>query len=291
MNLQEYISNHYSSKSVRRYTNQIDLFLDYRGELASQSTYSDIVEYIGMLRQRGLHPKSLRNHLFSLKIYFRYLVATGQRQDHPCDKLNLKDQINRSIPVESLYSKSELETTLKEVLGNEEIPRRDKIILSLLVSQALTSSEVTDIKVYQVNLDEGYIEITPSEAPGRRGNKGRILALKPNQILLIHHYLKEDRKRLSKRLKPRFRGDWLLLTDGGMKLYGSYLNRMLTTHEIHLKPLKIRQSVIAHLLKEGKGLRVVQEFAGHRRTGSTEAYRRTGLEELKGSIEKLHPRR
>ena len=54
--------------------------------------------------------------------------------------------------------------------------------------------------------------------------------------------------------------------------------------------MKIRQSVIAHLLKENNDLRIVQEFAGHRRAGSTEAYKRTGLEELKSNIEKLHPR-
>jgi integrase/recombinase XerD len=53
---------------------------------------------------------------------------------------------------------------------------------------------------------------------------------------------------------------------------------------------KSRQSVIANLLKEKNDTRIVQEFAGYRRTGSTEAYKRTGLEELKSSIERLHPR-
>lgn len=56
-----------------------------------------------------------------------------------------------------------------------------------------------------------------------------------------------------------------------------------------LIPLKIRQSVIAHLLKENNDIRIVQEFAGHRRAASTEAYKQTGLEELKSAIEKLHP--
>lgn len=56
-----------------------------------------------------------------------------------------------------------------------------------------------------------------------------------------------------------------------------------------LIPLKIRQSVIAHLVKENNDIRIVQEFAGHRRASSTEAYKQTGLEELKLAIEKLHP--
>jgi site-specific recombinase XerC len=56
-----------------------------------------------------------------------------------------------------------------------------------------------------------------------------------------------------------------------------------------LIPLKIRQSIISHLLKENNDTRIVQEFAGHRNAGSTEAYKQTGLEELKAVIDKLHP--
>ncbi|MBK9378664.1 MAG: tyrosine-type recombinase/integrase [Saprospiraceae bacterium] len=117
-----------------------------------------------------------------------------------------------------------------------------------------------------------------------------MLALKPKQILLIHEYLKTYRKELWKRQKPSKRTDYFLLNERGLQLYGSYMNRMLDklTNKKY-SPLKIRQSVIANLLKENHDLRVVQEFAGHRKTGSTEAYKRTGFEELRVSIERLHP--
>ena len=57
----------------------------------------------------------------------------------------------------------------------------------------------------------------------------------------------------------------------------------------NLNALTIRQSVIANLLKSGKGLRDVQYFAGHKKISSTEKYRQTGLEELKAAILKYHP--
>ncbi len=56
-----------------------------------------------------------------------------------------------------------------------------------------------------------------------------------------------------------------------------------------MQPLKIRQSVIAHLLKNGNDLRVVQVFAGHKRASATEGYKQSGLEQLKAIIDKLHP--
>ena len=293
MKLENYISQHYSTKSVKRYTRQIERFKEVLGNNADQSNYQDILNYIGTLRERKLHPKSLRNHLHSLKIYFRYLVEIKIRKDHPCENLQLKDQINKSILVESLYSKEELEMFYQEFTKRNENTienTKNKIILGLLIYQALTSSEIIELKVSDINLEEGTIKIKGNDQKTKSGNKGRILALKPKQILLIHEYLKTYRKELWKRQKPSKRTDYFLLNERGLQLYGSYMNRMLDklTNKKY-SPLKIRQSVIANLLKENHDLRVVQEFAGHRKTGSTEAYKRTGFEELRVSIERLHP--
>lgn len=303
MTLRNYIRQHYSEKSVPRYIQQINQFINYQGAKINETYYSEVVEYIGILRARNLHPKSLRNHLFSLKIYFRYLVAVGHRQDHPCESLYLKDQINRAIIVESLYTKEALENLYKNYESpkdqrvwaekSEASKKRDKVILSLLIYQALTTSEVIELKVQDIDLEEGTIKIGANESPGRRGNRARTLALKSNQILLFDNYVKKQRKQLWRMQKSSKRQDYFILNEQGQKLWGSYLNRMLSKgrekHEI-FTPLKIRQSVIAHLLKENNDLRIVQEFAGHRRAGSTEAYKRTGLEELKSNIERLHPR-
>jgi site-specific recombinase XerD len=289
MTVEQYISQHYSSKSIARYTRQIEQFKEVLGDGSDQSNYQDILQYIGILRERKLHPKSLRNHLHSLKIYFRYLVEIQIRKDHPCENLQLKDQINKSILVESLYSKEELEMLYQESIKQSE-NTLNKIILGLLIYQALTSSEIIELKVSEVNLEEGTIKIKGNDQKTKSGNKGRVLALKPKQILIIHEYLKTYRKELWKRQKPSKRKDYFLLNESGLQLYGSYINRMLdkATNKKY-SPLKIRQSVIANLLKENHDLRIVQEFAGHRKTGSTEAYKRTGFEELRVSIERLHP--
>ena len=56
-----------------------------------------------------------------------------------------------------------------------------------------------------------------------------------------------------------------------------------------LSPRRLRQSVLRNLLKEGKDLRLVQEFAGHKYVSSTERYKQTGVEELKCQVLKFHP--
>lgn len=288
MKLKEYLQQEYSPTSIHSYELIINRYILAMGDKAEKGTYTDVLDYIGLLREQNLHPKSLRNNLFAIKIYYRYLVATGKRNDHPCRYLYLKDQINRAIQVESLYPKEVLEELYETHQSkNPDNQNRDKIILSLLIYQALTVLEISQLKTTDIDLENGTIKIKANVK-----NKGRTLSLKPNQILLFHNYLKRDYKRYQRRQKPSKRKDYFLLGDEGLQLWAGGINRMINRDRNELEkliPLKIRQSVIAHLLKSNNDIRIVQEFAGHRRAASTEAYKQTGLEELKSAIERLHP--
>lgn len=288
MTLRNYLQNEYSKTSLSGYENMINRFVLVLGSKAEKGTYTDVLDYIGLLREQNLHPKSLRNNLFAIKIYYRFLVATGKRNDHPCQYLYLKDQINRAIQVEALYPKETIENLFESWESKNKIHQtRDKIIISFLVYQALTVLEITQIKCSDINLEDGTVKIK-----GNSKNKGRTLSLKPKQILLFHNYLKTEYKSYYKQQKPSKRKDYFILSEEGLQLYQGGINRMINggkDQQNKLIPLKIRQSVIAHLLKENNDIRIVQEFAGHRRTASTEAYKQTGLEELKSAIDKLHP--
>jgi integrase/recombinase XerD len=288
MKLKEYLQQEYSPTSINSYELMINRYILAMGDKAEKGTYTDVLDYIGLLREQGLHPKSLRNNLFAIKIYYRYLVAIGKRNDHPCRYLYLKDQINRAIQVESLYPKEILQELYETHQSkNPDNQNRDKIIISLLIYQALTVLEISQLKTTDIDLENGTIRIK-----GNVKNKGRTLSLKPNQILLFHNYLKQDYKGYQRRQKPSKRKEYFLLNDEGLQLWQSGINRMINRDRNELEkliPFKIRQSVIAHLLKENNDVRIVQEFAGHRRAASTEAYKQTGLEELKSAIERLHP--
>lgn len=288
MTLKQYLQNEYSKTSISGYENMINRFLLALGEKAETATYTDILDYIGLLREQNLHPKSLRNNLFAIKIYYRFLVATVKRNDHPCQYLNLKDQINRAIQVESLYPKETLENLYETWESkNKANQTRDKIIISLLVYQALTVLEISQIKTSDINLENGTVYIKANVK-----NKQRTLSLKPKQILLFHNYLKNEYKQYRNRQKLSKRTDYFVMSEEGLQLWSGGINRMINQDkdpQNKLIPLKIRQSVIAHLVKENNDIRIVQEFAGHRRTSATEAYKQTGLEELKSAIEKLHP--
>jgi integrase/recombinase XerD len=287
MELKNYLLKNYSKTTLSSNLYMIRQFTDYTTD-AETATYQDVLTYIAHLRKKNQHPKTIRNNLFAIKIYYRWLIGEGKRSDHPCQDLYLQDQINRSIDVENLYTKKQLEEFLETVKTKKQhMFLRDKTMVSLLVYQALTVLEISQLNVDDVNLDEGTIFIK-----GNIKNKSRTLNLQSSQIMLLHKYMQEGRTNLLKRKNKTLSETALILSENGTRIQQHAISRQINYHrETHEKmtPMKIRQSVIAHLLKSGNDLRVVQVFAGHRRAASTEEYKQTGLEELKNAINKHHP--
>lgn len=277
MTLEEYLSKNYSPTATTGYNNLIKRYLLAVGDKALGATHSDILAYVGLLRTQNLHPKSLRNNLFAIKIYYTYLVHSGQRSDHPCRWLNLKDRIDKQIQLESLYPRQTLDNLYNSWQSHSpKDQNRDKIIISLLIYQALSVLEITQIKTSDIDLEQATIRIR-----GNTKNKGRTLSLKASQICLFQTLLQQNSC-----------SEYFLLNRYGVPFTAGAINRVINQYKDkkdRLQPLKIRQSVIAHLLKEGNDVRIVQEFAGHRCAGSTESYKQSGLEELKTAIDRLHP--
>jgi site-specific recombinase XerD len=290
-----YLVEKYSSKSVKSYQSRVQQYLDYLDVDGTEASQVEILEYIGYLRSEKSHPKTIRHHLYSIKIYYNYLQETGQRKDHPCKSLHLKDQINRGIAVECLYTMEQMEQFLKAHKAKQPfLQRRDEVLISLLIYQALTNTEVVNLKIVELDLEKGEVEVNVLLGKVKRNNKSRTLGLKPKQILLIDRYLNQDRPELLKRNKNPNQKDneILLLTKYGKAISVGSVNRQINQGEekfMKMSPLKIRQSVIKYKLQAGHNVRVVQEFAGHRSILSTEAYQMGEVEELKKGINKYHP--
>lgn len=287
MELNEYLKENYSPTATGNYQYLINRYksLVHNPEKAS---YQDVMNYIASLRESGKHPKTIRNHLFAIKIYYRYLMAAGLRQDHPCQFLYLQDKINRAVDVQSLYTMPQMEKFLENYnpnKKNEPTRQREKVVISLLVYQALTVLEISQLNVQDLNLEKATIKVK-----GNVKNNGRTLDLKPSQIMLLHNYINETRERLLEKNKTE--SEALIISNTGKRIPPHGISRTINCNRKpneKMQPLKIRQSVIAHLLKNGNDLRVVQVFAGHKRAAATEEYKQTGLEELKAVIDKLHP--
>lgn len=285
MKLEKYLLKHYSPKTAKAYIREIETYTAANPG-NKKYTYSEIVDYIGILRARYGNPKTLNRILAGIKAYYSYLCFTGARKDNPTKSILLKDRQSRDIQLQDLFTTEELEALLtakKERYAS--LDRRNKVLMGLVVYQALKPGEIEALECGEINLEEATVYIKSSAK-----NNSRTLALKANQILLFKKYLEETRPKLvrenqtkafmiGQRKGPMTAED---ITKHIRRNYAVYPPRKVNA-------LTIRQSVIANLLRAGNDLRVVQVFAGHKNPSATEKYKQAHLEELKKQIKKYHP--
>ncbi len=289
MKLEEYLQEKYSKKSYKNHIYMIGKYLEYIGRKAKTAEYKDILLFIAHLRKNENYtPESVKRYLSEVKIYYNYLLETGQRNDHPCRELYLKDKINKQVKIDRLYSEETLENYLETIRQdpNGKLKKRNEVIVSLLVYQALTVAEICNINTEDINLEKAEIYIKSEHR-----KKARTLPLKACQILLFYHYLNEDYPKLTKYLKDR-KPQKLITGRLQEEVKPNALNRIINEGrkpEEKLKPVKIRQSVIANLLRKENDTRIVQVFAGHNRASTTIQYKQTELEILKNAINTFHP--
>jgi len=284
MELNDYLKDQNAPSTAQRYEREISLFihsLERQNIVAKTASYAQIMDYIGKLRKQQ---KSLACSLHGIKKYYSFLVAIGARKDNPAKSIRLKDKRSRDIQLQDLFTTEELEQLLERKERYVILKNRNKIVISLLIYQGLTNGELSNLELKDIDLEQGTIYIKS----GRKTNK-RTLKLQSKQVFWMMKYLQEDRPKLLK-----VDTDKLLISKLGTAETGEGIGYILETCRYlfpnrKLNAKTIRQSVITNLLKEGKDLRLVQAFAGHKYPSTTEMYKQNEVEELKNQILKYHP--
>jgi integrase/recombinase XerD len=287
MSLQAYLRNHYSAATGKAYAREIEIYLS-NYPTAPTAVYKDITAYIGALRQRYRKPATLSRILAAIKVYYDYLCHQGLRNDHPAKSIRLKDKQSRDVQLQDLFTADELDSLLHRKERYSALESRNKVLVSLLVYQALLPREMAALRINDINLEAGTLTIR-----GSRKTKGRELSLRPNQVLLFYQYIRESRPKLlngnpTPALMMGIRGEPMKAEDITKHVKRSYKG-LYPGREVNAQT--IRQSVIANLLKQGHDLSIVQGFAGHKYPSTTQRYRQSEVETLAAAVNRYHPLR
>lgn len=293
--LRNYLEKKYNKSTLASNLYNIKRFTDYYQNKAEKATFKEVLHYIEHLRKNyNLHPKTLRHCLYGVKIYFNYLLETGQRKDHPCSELLLRDKIDKQIQIDTLYNQETLENFFEtyQIKKKKYLENRNKVIISLLIYQALSVKEIAELQVENINLEKCEIYIKSSEALTAKSPQSRTLPLQAKQILLIYNYIEKDRVKLLQYNKKKETETTFILGQYGEKINPHGISKMINEQKPkaeQIQPIKIRQSAIANLLKKENDTRIVQVFSGHRRASTTIQYKQTELEILQKAVNQYHP--
>ena len=266
-----------------RYARRFLQWLDKENLSVENCTYNDLLALIKHYRGLDYSPHNINNHLNGIQYYYDYQKVLGNLQHNPALNLRVKGNVE-TMPRE-LLSQKQIETIYESYHAETPVQKRNKIMISLVVYQAIEREEIYFLEPGDINLKKGTVQIRKNTRL-----QGRVLKLNANQILPLQEYISGIRPKLLK-LK-RMKSEKLFITIGTSGHIKDAMRELLRElkqeHEYLNSFTQIRVSVISQWVKE-KNIREVQYMAGHASIYSTQRYIRANMDDLKDELSMFHP--
>ncbi|TWP31324.1 site-specific integrase [Apibacter muscae] len=280
---------HYSEITIQEKINQILQWkrLCLSAQELSVLNRKELLPLIELLSIR-YSSSTLNNYLKTLEQYYNYLVETQTRKENPVKGFRIK--LDQKTLLRGLFTEQELTNiyntySTKGHLGGRfhYYRQRNKVILGLLIYQALDSATLDQLEIKDIDLEKEIIKI-PSSSTYKLND--RILKIQSNQILEIKNYLTHTREELLKILKIHTHTKKLFPKSDKTKF--SSITQSIKNQIGVEKLIILRYSRIA-IWKKRYNLRQTQYKAGYKSILSLEKFNQQEIEILKQAIDKYHP--
>lgn len=215
----------------------------------------------------------------ALRSFAAYLMRQGQLASNPF-KLLPAPKREKLLP--KFLTVPETDRLLDAAAHSKKFAPRDKALFELMYSSGLRRSEVTGLKIKDVDFFNGIVKVLG------KGNKERLVPVTDAALAALKDYLAcrpnpapQDALFLNAQGKP--------LTGGGLAYI--FKNTAISAHLARkVTPHSLRHSFATHLLNNGCDLRSLQEMLGHQSLAATQVYTHVSLEKLKSVYRHAHPK-
>ena len=276
-----------SPNTVTGYASDVRKYFDgLRGDgiAPADAGPDDIARFLEALVQAGVTKRSQARAISSVKALYRFLDAEGRLSENPCDKISVP-KINPYMP--TVLSVEEVLSILDAVDLSQPQGHRNRAILEVLYSCGLRVSELVNLKISDLFLDEQFIRVFG------KGSKQRLVPIGEPAIRAITLY-REIRDAGPVRKSAE---DILFLNRNGGKLTREMIFHIVRDTSAaagvrkNVSPHTFRHSFATHLVENGADLRVVQQMLGHESILTTEIYTHIDTRKWQDTILKYHPTR
>lgn len=275
-----------SGNTLDAYQRDLRKLLDYlerEGKDVLNMTLEDLEHFSAGLHDIGIHPRSQCRILSGVRSFFRFLQLDGYREDDPTELLE-SPQIGEHLP--EVLSPQEIDRLEASIDLSKWEGHRNRAIIEVLFSCGLRVSELVNLKLSDLYLDEEYVRVFG------KGSKERLVPISKRAIMELQFWF-DDRCHMT--IKPG-EEDYVFLNR-----YGKHLTRTMILIMIKrqadiagiqktISPHTLRHSFATALLEGGADLRIIQALLGHESIGTTEIYTHIDTSMLRKEILEHHPR-
>lgn len=280
-----------SARTIEAYAKDVQQFARFLdGRELKRTKREHVRGFVQKLHADGVGPRSVARKLSSLRAFFQHLLLDKAITEDPT--LNIESPTQWKVLPKSLRG-DEIDRMVASRVAKRDlrldraIAIRDRAMLEVLYASALRVSELVDLKMLDMKLDEGLLLVRG------KGDKERIVPLGESAQSAIRDYLNQARPEF---LKKRQSGH-VFISAAGKPLTRQRVWQMVAASSQaassggrHASPHMLRHSAATHMVENGADLRTVQTILGHADIGTTQIYTHMKLDHLRNVFREHHPR-
>ena len=277
------LSDSYQS-SVRQSLMWLGRYMEeFKVERLEDLGTEDLAGFLAWRKKAGIGVGSMRVLTVHLKVFFRYLVA---RKGYPADIAEPLMAPKEGMHLPDVLGQEEVQNMLDGIDTISPLGMRDLAMLELFYASGLRLSELSNLTLDALDLDDGFVRVTG------KGNKTRQVPVGQRAIEAVQLYLTRERPTLVKAKT----GSHVFITVRGGKVSPERLREIVKQRAKEagirstMYPHLLRHSFATHLLQNGADLRVIQEMLGHADISTTQIYTHVEQKQLQKAHKSFHPR-
>lgn len=267
------IEKNLTNITIKNYQEDFDYFLNSFKNIKDTSALSneDIDNFIYFQRKEGLKTSTISRRVSTIKNFYSFLES---------EKIKTGILKKISLPKKESYLPTYL--TIEEVNNllatfDNQTPKeiRNKAMIEIMYSCGLRVSELVNLKIKDINMEEKIIKITG------KGQKQREVPIRDEAIFFLNKYINSVRKNLNIIDKQ-----YVFLNKNGKKLTRQYFFEIIKEHaklagiNKTISPHTLRHSFATHLISNGASLNAVKELLGHQNIETTQIYTHVAEEKI-----------
>lgn len=278
----------FSQHTLIAYKTDIGQFVDFLSLHFQVTTLDEIHSvqvrtWLANLKDQGISARSINRKLSSLKSFYKFLMRQGFVNTSPLSTLT-GPKSGKKLP--SWVEATQMEKLLdRDFYPNDWDGHTAYLAIIILYETGLRRSELVGLKENQVDFYNNSIRVLG------KGNKERIIPVRPNLLDAIKSYQQEKKEG-----NPDGAAPFVLTSTAGRQVTAAWVYAAVkkylsaVTTQDKKSPHVLRHSFATHLTNAGADLNAVKELLGHSSLAATQVYTHNSIEKLKKVHGQAHPK-
>ena len=275
-----------SANTLEAYQRDLEKLLVYlkqTGKHVVDVQLEDLQAFAAGLHDIGIGPRSQCRILSGVRSFYNFLAIDGYRDDDPTELLE-SPTLGEHLP--EVLTTAEVDALEESIDLSKWEGHRNRAIIETLFSCGLRVSELTNLKLSNLYLDDGFVRVNG------KGSKERLIPVSPRVIKELGWWF-DDRQQMTIKAGEE---DYVFLNRRGAHLTRTMILIMIKQQAKAagilktISPHTLRHSFATALLEGGADLRSIQAMLGHESIGTTEIYTHIDTKTLRQEILEHHPR-